>query len=55
MQNIDTFCKAMMKLIEEKKLSSFEKYLVYNEKLLHKVVTEDDKSFSCTSSILSSY
>ena len=35
----------MMKLIDEKKLSSSAKCIVNDKKLLHKALREDDKSF----------
>ena len=45
MQNDETFCKAIINLINENKLSSSKRYFVNDRKLLHKAVREDDKSF----------
>ena len=45
MQNDDTFCKTILKLLNKKKLSSPEISFVSDKKLLHKVVGEDDNSF----------
>ena len=45
MQNDDSFCNTITRLINEKKLSSSERYCVNDGKLLDKVVREDDKSF----------
>ena len=45
MQNDDTFCRTIIKLMNKKKLSSSKRYLVSDKKLLHKFVRNDDKSF----------
>ena len=45
MQNDDTLCKSLIKLRNERKLSSIGRYVINDDKLLHKVVKEDNKSF----------
>ena len=45
MQDNDTFSKDIVKLINEKKLSSPHRYIVHDEKLLDRIVREDNISF----------
>ena len=43
-QNNNTFCTTILKLINEKKMSP-ERYFVYDEKALHKILREHNKVF----------
>ena len=45
MQNGDIFRTTLLKMINERTLSSPVRYFVDNEKLLHKVMREVDKTF----------
>ena len=47
MQNRDNFYKAILKLIDEKKLSPSEKYFVNNKKLLHICQWQKALALSC--------
>ena len=42
--NDDSICRDIVKLTNEKKLSSPQGYFVNNENILHRVVREDDKA-----------
>ena len=44
-QNDNTFCKSIINLMSDKKLSSSERYFINDDELLHKVVEADDKIF----------
>ena len=45
MENDDTFCITILKLIDKRKLHPLKDTLSMPKKLLHNVVREDDKSF----------
>ena len=44
-QKYEPFSTAVLKMINEKKLSSPSRYFVDDQKVTHKVVREDEKSF----------